>query len=266
MREQFYVSLPSDSSSAHFPDNTTTRFRTKLPRYVELAGEWSVALTELQYPLTFAHVSNAERTPVVDLMSQSSSRDLVKFPWTTEGRFEIATGNYASVADILGEINRDPALSEHVRFATISGNRTVLARECSEASCAGTHGVRMSKCLQQILGFRCAETEIIVQDAVATHPASLHGGMPKTMFVYSDVCDSHLTGDVQTPLLRAVPVNADNYRYGSMRTCTLSNPYYFPVAMNSFCSIEVDIRDHVGKPILFEEGTSIATLHFRRED
>ncbi|KAG8227456.1 hypothetical protein J437_LFUL015842 [Ladona fulva] len=44
MKDQFYITLPSNSSMNSFPDNTTTRFRTQLPLRIELNSEWKVAL------------------------------------------------------------------------------------------------------------------------------------------------------------------------------------------------------------------------------
>ena len=58
MRDQFYVVLPSNSSMQYFPENTTTYFVTKLSKEVQLHGDWVVALTEIQIPLTFQHLSD----------------------------------------------------------------------------------------------------------------------------------------------------------------------------------------------------------------
>ena len=35
---------------------------------------------------------------------------------------------------------------------------------------------------------------------------SLWRGIPDKMFVYCDICEPYITGDVRTPLLRIVPV------------------------------------------------------------
>ena len=44
MTSQFYLTLPSNSSTEYFPANTLTNFKTKLTQPVELAGDWEVAL------------------------------------------------------------------------------------------------------------------------------------------------------------------------------------------------------------------------------
>ena len=49
--DQFYVTLPSDSSANFFPDNTIASFRTKLATPIELEPDkWEVGLVEISYP------------------------------------------------------------------------------------------------------------------------------------------------------------------------------------------------------------------------
>ncbi len=45
----FYVTLPSDTSTDTFPNNTPSEYVTKLSRRIELSGEWMVALHSISY-------------------------------------------------------------------------------------------------------------------------------------------------------------------------------------------------------------------------
>jgi hypothetical protein len=54
MATQFYLTLPSNSSLAYFPNNTVANFRVKLAETIVLPGQWEVALTELHYPHTWS--------------------------------------------------------------------------------------------------------------------------------------------------------------------------------------------------------------------
>ena len=56
--EYIYIVLPSNSSMNYFSENTTSHFITQLPQQICLQGSWSVALTKVQIPLTFQHVSS----------------------------------------------------------------------------------------------------------------------------------------------------------------------------------------------------------------
>jgi hypothetical protein len=51
----FYVTLPSNSSRDVYPDNTLTKFRTKLKNPIRLEGLYEVALVELMYPVTWKY-------------------------------------------------------------------------------------------------------------------------------------------------------------------------------------------------------------------
>jgi hypothetical protein len=56
----FYITLPSDSSANYYPDNTITRFVTKLPEGIRLEGEYEVGLTEIIYPHTWYNVDDED--------------------------------------------------------------------------------------------------------------------------------------------------------------------------------------------------------------
>ncbi len=45
----FYITLPSDTSSDAFPNNKASEYMTKLSRRIELSGEWEVALHTISY-------------------------------------------------------------------------------------------------------------------------------------------------------------------------------------------------------------------------
>ena len=53
MATQFYLTLPSNSSMAYFPNNTVANFRGKLAETIDLPGQWEVALVGLHYPHTW---------------------------------------------------------------------------------------------------------------------------------------------------------------------------------------------------------------------
>jgi len=46
----FYLTLPSNSSESHYPDNTLTDYTTKLASMIELTNEWEVGLAEIMFP------------------------------------------------------------------------------------------------------------------------------------------------------------------------------------------------------------------------
>jgi len=107
------------------------------------------------------------------------------------------------------------------------------------------------------------------RDGFYTYEAcSLARGIPDKLFVYCDICEPYITGDVQTPLLRIVPVTGcgRDYEYGTSQVKHFSPPHYIPVRQTNFRRIEIDIKDDAGQKIPFESGTLTVTLHFKRVD
>ncbi len=45
----FQYTAPSNSSAARFPSNNPNKFQVKVPYPLTLAGEWVVALVDIQY-------------------------------------------------------------------------------------------------------------------------------------------------------------------------------------------------------------------------
>lgn len=70
-----------------------------------------------------------------------------------------------------------------------------------------------------------------------------------------------MVGDTQAPLLRVVPVQG---RDGQQVARVFDPVQYLPIALRSFQTVEIDIRDDTGKPIAFESGRVVVTLHCRK--
>ena len=62
MESEFYVTLPSNSSVQYFPDDKTYNFLTKLPRTLQLDGEWEVSLAEIDYPHTWYNIHKGKNS------------------------------------------------------------------------------------------------------------------------------------------------------------------------------------------------------------
>lgn len=103
------------------------------------------------------------------------------------------------------------------------------------------------------------------RELIADEPGSLLRGIPDKLFVYCDICEPYITGDVQSPLLRIVALDSQNdYAFASTQIKHFSPAQYITLRQTCFRTIEIDIRDHLGQSIPFEFGTLTVTLHFRR--
>ena len=67
MESEFYVTLLSNSSMQYFPDNKTSNFVTKLPRTLQLDGEWEVGLAEIVYSHAWYNIRKGKNSAHVEI-------------------------------------------------------------------------------------------------------------------------------------------------------------------------------------------------------
>ena len=81
-----------------------------------------------------------------------------------------------------------------------------------------------------------------------------------SLYLYTDLIDSQPVGNACVPLLRVIPLQQ---KHGEMVTTHFQNIYYMPLSKLMFDTIHMYIRDDTGKPVPFERGKLVVTLHFR---
>ena len=82
-----------------------------------------------------------------------------------------------------------------------------------------------------------------------------------SLYVYCDAAEAIPVSDIKDPLLRVVD-SAGNF--GDTINRLYMTPQYVPVSKKEFNTVEIYIRDDTGRPVPFEFGKVITTLHFRR--
>ena len=82
-----------------------------------------------------------------------------------------------------------------------------------------------------------------------------------SLYVYCDAAEAIPVGDIKAPLLRVVDAAAN---FGDLIHRLYTAPQYVPVSKKEFNTLEIDIRDDTGRPVLFAFGKVVATVHFRR--
>ena len=180
-------------------------------------------------------------------------------------------GQYASLID---EINNLECCVGHIRFKLLRGNYVAITRVCDSACSQITHVVKISKTLRKILGLDDGQIDRLFRfspdidqgEATGDRPANLASVLPDVLLIYTDIIEPYVVGDVQARLLRSVDLGVDRYTYGNTKIKSCSNPMYLPLLLNTFQTIEIDIRSHLGKPIPFDFGLLAVTLHFKRID
>lgn len=83
----------------------------------------------------------------------------------------------------------------------------------------------------------------------------------QTMYVYSDLIESLVVGDVQANLLRMILPRGQP---GEMVADETKRPTYHRLRTSIFSSVEMNTRSDTGRLISFASGAVRITLHFRR--
>ena len=167
---------------------------------------------------------------------------------------KIDYGYYQEIQDLIKATNKTLAknVSDNIKFTvnTLTGKVAVHIKNGYKLILSG----RMSI----IFGFGGKET-LITKTTESPYVAD----MPpiSTIYLYCDLVESQIVGDVNAQLLKTVPVEG---KFGDNITKTFINTQYVPIQTKSFENVEILLRTDTGKPVPFERGKVVVTLYFRQ--
>ncbi|XP_031782867.1 uncharacterized protein LOC103315351 isoform X2 [Nasonia vitripennis] len=212
-QNDFYLVLPSNSSTTYYNENATSCFTTQLSRELRLGGNWSVALVEIHVPSTVTHIQESDAFYTFK-QSEKAEQETHFFPH----------GIYDKIEQLANEINKSVAFHNHLRLevAPIQQGYYMLQRKCA---CKDQHQTTFNEKICGIFGFEDYETRrkngtFVISSmgsvvVLGNRPASLSRAIPDQLYVYTDVCEPHTIGDTQAALLRIVSVDSAKYKFGS---------------------------------------------------
>ena len=245
----FYAFLPSNASPTVYPDNKTSHFKIELSKRMDLHGQWQAGLIELHYPNSIAQVLEGENEII---LQTDQVTDIV----------QVKPGHYRTKIDFLTAV-RDAALSlgnlfnQHDPLIETDDQRLVFQPISDKGK------IFFSPRLALQLGLDNHGPFPSHKKIYGVKPVDITLGVPPQLFVYLDVLEEQIVGHTRAPLLRSVPVNT-NASFGSMSIYHCEHPIYFDLNTKSFDTLEIDIRDHAGRYVPFEFGTSTLLVHFRK--
>ena len=280
----FYLTLPSNSSSTYY-DNTLTNFTTKLHSSASLSGAWEVGLSEIIFPHTWLTLDKNDAVFYVMCTSLALNPNSdtgtirLKFPPEDKELYKIEVriphGYYESVHDMIREMNK--SLSKILPYSTLTQTPNAkdenlmprvkyqdTSRKVSFVMYRG-QSLSFSAAMATILGVSAKQNPSKVKDEdsfgwSANGVCDITRGINYLM-VYCDLLEHVPVGDTKAPLLRIVDATGAN---GEIIHRSFDEPRYIPLQKKHFDSVEIDIRDDLGKPVAFENGKLVVTLHFRQ--
>lgn len=281
MNDQFYLTLPSNSSTIYYPNNTVANYKTHLPKTVQLPGVWEAAVVEVHFPCSFLTVDDnmtiyVYRTNEVrpsyagELLNPENKKLPFKRDMKVDGlqiykqsrvkpgvvTAKIPPGNYTSVGEVIDVINSHENLVDLASFEYDGKKVEIKLKDDVDQ-------IEMSHRLALQLGFDPGEDDL-KKNNKSVRPANMLLGLPAHMYIYCDIVEAQLIGDTMAPLLQIINIDTANYVYGANRFVQFSSPHYVPLMKSSFENIEIDLRDNTGELLPFHFGTSCVKLHFRK--
>lgn len=175
-----------------------------------------------------------------------------------EFKSHIPATNYTSITHLLKAFNENSLIKGKAKFTYDEISKRVTVTTSSK----NLLSITTSETLSLQLGFE-PKTNFI-KEYKGKYPINLYLGLPSQIFIYSDIIQPQIVGDVMTPLLRIVPLDPTLYIYGAYKMNTFSPTHYLPVMKREFDVIEIDIRTSIGDRVPFLFGTSSIKLHFKR--
>ena len=242
--EGFYITLPNEKGTL-FPENTPWEYTTRLPRWIQLDGEWMIGLHSVSY--TRQYIVEHFDTPIslTHAGSNEKGRKLRKYPTT--------------IREYIVNINeslRGFVTNKEIEFKLeLDGKVTIVV--------SPDYKVLLTRDQAIILGFCDTDDEVEVEEISATktgeHQANLH--RKTSIFIYCDIVEPQIVGDKTIPLLGIAPSETPGKIYE--KTYGGENIRYIPVQTRSFQNIKIHLRSSTYEPIPFEHGRASVTLHLR---
>jgi hypothetical protein len=259
MADEYRLTLVSNSelSRTLFPSNTVAKFTTRLCRPVELDPRWEyeIALTKIQFPLSFHNVNDTEfyldafRMDEYGMQSDFEAVNLLK-------------GNYADVHQLLRYMNSLSLVNENISFEyNADCNRVnVVPIFVGERQ----KKINLSKKLRAMLGFETKDNnEQYISEGLAPYPVNMYRNVHRQIFVYCDVVEPQLVGDSMERVLHTVGI-PDVSKFGHLFVQRYGNPDYIPLLKTHFHTIDINMKTYEDKPAPFEFGPSLVKVHIRR--
>ena len=288
--DDFYVYLPANVGSTYF-ENTSSNYKTKLAKFINLKGTYEVGLAEISYTFSFYNIFEDELFNIV-FMNENSEIEKIQFK-LNKGFYQIDSliKSINNVIILEGENITLPKLelmtykfTQKIKIINGQHKKGLIFLEMSENLCKilGINKKQYDDITQSILlpyilemSYKTGIEGISKSDftpvlGVFKDQIEYEGDDSfdiacgfRTIFVYCDIIKQNYVGDTLTQLLKFVQV-PNNIDYGQQVHIIYDNIQYFPLIVNEFESIEIDIKDDSGMNIPFHYAKNLCVLHFRK--
>ena len=248
--------------------NKASDFEVQLPQQIVLTGEWKVALVQMTYPMSWRNIDE-QGSPLpqncIEVVLKNGKTVYYGVPhgYYASGRHlseTIGTATSIMYQDDgewmfrVGVDDDDRRDVYDITYNEFYNKIALIIKDTVQSFRLGSH-------LQYMMGFKM-DTETFGPGTYhATYTPDLHGGL-ENLFVYCNLVEPVVVGNVRAPLLRTLGVSG---KHGDIIDSVFQPPHYIPVAQKAFGSIRISINTDQDQPVRFQFGKVIAKLHFVRK-
>ncbi|CAG9801636.1 unnamed protein product [Chironomus riparius] len=238
-KDEFFITLLSDSNLNYYPENTTCSFSVILPQTLHLSDDFRVAATSIVYPQTIQNITPYNNSLILEMDKFVPNavekifklRVIVNLPYDHYS-------NIFEVIDILNENVREKIVSPKkedppiLNLFTIDENkrRIIIDKDKRDLLCKYSkkkYDGSVEKChmtrlyLEGKLGLICGfnpDTHNLLNDneTVANFPYNINLGFPSLFFIYADFIESQNVGDKLCQVLKICPGVENNSNFGDV--------------------------------------------------
>jgi hypothetical protein len=262
MSEEFFLVLPSNASPILYPDNKVSAYTVLLPHPIDLGPNWLVTLSEISYTKSWFNVQESKIG-----MKYVDNKGVEVVDNTHQ--LTLPGGYYHSPADFVKTINRkltgwkrivgvqtvpEYIVEDRKLFIRSTKDNTVVG----EANFTSWGGKRQFKA-----SFDPEIKEVLGIANLATHrPIHLNQAWGN-LYVYSDIVEESIVGDITAPLLRVIGTDTQA-PFGTQITVSFDDEQYRRVSRHSLQEISIYLANDQGKRPHFHFGRVTVTLKFKR--
>ena len=256
--------LPSNACIEYYPDNTPSNYTVKLAKSVE-GYDLECALTEIILPNRLINVR--EGLNYVNVHRLTNKKGL---SGSLKRTHKIPVGHYSSVRSVVDAVNR--AFSHHSvtdkdgKQQRVLGATLLADKNRVQVQTRNNYAISFGADLAYLLGFKIKENDsgLIKDTQIGENDASVTGGL-NNIYVYTDIIKELTVGGVNAPLLRIVNLSLKTNNEGSTSK-NYDKLYYHPLNSLYVETINIQLRDEIGKLVHFDSGTVVVTLSFRQSE
>ena len=262
----------------------------------EFAGKWEVGLVNITYPRMWYNVNKEDavcyvqfmnwdtKTATIPIGRYNSMEELIEalnkalnstLPPTSHQVFQLSYDRLTRKVTY-GMISNPKRITTIKLVLPENPGNEISSDDIINSMSTSVVGSSFSPCLSSILGFEDVEDrktwnpEFHMQNVgtfTGKHVADLNRGI-HSLYVYCDIMEPCPVGDARVPLLRIVPLKETSNNSTSTMQCTqtFSHVHYHILRHRYITEVEIDIKDSMGRPVPFERGELMVTLHLRRAE